>query len=78
MAGQSLNIDFGAPAVGPSNSYAAAGRGGGVELAAALHATTTGGLVGLDGRPTGAQLRQFGGLETLLVEDPMTSGTMPD
>ncbi len=73
-AAQSINVDFGPPGSGPPSSYGAAGQAGVWNSLPALHNTTTVNLLGLDGLPTGADLRQFGGLETLSVADPDTAG----
>lgn len=73
-SGQSINVDFGPPGAGPAPTYGAAGLAGTWNSIPALHNTTTVNLLGLDGLPTAADLRQFGGLETLSVADPDTAG----
>ncbi|MEM7052212.1 MAG: hypothetical protein AAF604_21275 [Acidobacteriota bacterium] len=74
LAGQSLNLDFGAPDHGPDASYAAAGIAGVWNSLPADHATTTDDLVDLQGAVTAVSVRQFGGLDTPLAVDPSTSG----
>lgn len=71
---QSLNVDFGQSADGPPHTYAAAGVPGVWNSFPAEHNTTTENLLGLDGVPTAAALRQFGGLDTPSADDPDTSG----
>ncbi|MEM7479667.1 MAG: hypothetical protein AAF481_00715 [Acidobacteriota bacterium] len=74
LMGQSLNIDFGEVGNAPADTYAAAGLPGVWNSFRADHATTTQGLVDLDGLVTSVSLRQFGGLDTPTVVDPATSG----
>lgn len=71
---QSLNIDFGLPADGPSSSYAAAGLPGYWNSIPAYHGTTTFNLKNLAGVATPVQLQQIGGTELLTTNDPMTGG----
>lgn len=73
-AGQSLNVDIGPPGGGPPHGYAAAGEAGVWNAVPAANDTTTPNLLGLDGVPTTAALRQFGGLELVSVDDPATAG----
>jgi hypothetical protein len=73
--GQSINIDFGpVRSAGPAASYAAAGHAGAWNNLPAFHNTFTHNLLGLDGLPTAVRLQQYGGTETLIAEDPETSG----
>jgi hypothetical protein len=74
-AGQSINIDFGEPGAGPPAGYAAAGLPGVWNSLRGDHAVTVANLVGLDGAPTAVSLRQIGGFQTLLADDPDTSGS---
>lgn len=74
VAGQSLNIDFGEPGNGPSADYGAAGLPGVWNSFPGTHAVTVPNLLGLDGLPTAVSLRQIGGFDTPLVNDPETSG----
>lgn len=73
-AAQSINVDFGPPGAGPPASYGAAGQAGVWNSIPAAHNTTTFNLLGLGGLPTAANLRQYGGLETVSVTDPDTAG----
>lgn len=73
VAGQSLNIDFGEPGAGPPAGYAAAGLPGVWNSFPGTHAVTVTGLLGLDGAPTAVSLRQIGGFQTLLADDPETT-----
>lgn len=73
-AAQSLNVDFSGPGAGPSAGYGAAGLPGVWNSIPAAHGTTTPDLLGLDGVPTAAALRQIGGLAILTAADPDTSG----
>jgi hypothetical protein len=75
VAGQSLNIDFGEAGAGPPSDYAAAGLPGVWNSFRGDHAVTVPNLVGLDGLPTAVSLRQIGGFQTLLVDDPDTAGS---
>lgn len=71
---QALNIDFGEPGAGPPAAYAAAGSPGVWNSLRGDHGITTPNLLGLDGQPTSASLRQVGGLDTPSVTDPETQG----
>jgi len=73
-AGQSLNIDIGPPGGGPPHTYAAAGEAGVWNSIPAADGSTTSNLLGLDGAPTAADLRQIGGLDLVTVDDPETAG----
>ncbi len=73
-AGQSLNIDISPPGGGPPHAYAAAGEAGVWNSIPAAHNSVTENLVGLDGVPTTADLRQIGGLDLVTVDDPATAG----
>jgi hypothetical protein len=75
LAAQSLNIDFGEPGAGPPPEYAAAGLPGVWNSFRGDHGVTVANLVGLDGAPTAASLRQIGGFETPVVDDPQTTGS---
>jgi hypothetical protein len=75
VASQSLNIDFGEPGAGPPPDYAAAGLPGVWNSLPGTHAVTVPGLRGLDGAATAVSLRQVGGFQTLLSDDPDTAGS---
>ncbi len=74
LTGQSLNVDFGDSAHKPSDTYAAAGLAGSWNSIPGFHGTTTTGLVDVTGAVTGISLVQIGGLQTLTVVDPDTTG----
>lgn len=71
---QSVNIDFGNTATAPSASYGAAGLAGVWNSMSALPQVALFPLVGLDGEPIAAQLRNIGGTSIINVNDPATSG----
>lgn len=71
---QSFNLDFGSGLSGPPATYAAAGRAGFWNAIPAAHGTTTTGLIDVDGQPTGAELRQIGGLALVDFPDPAIAG----
>jgi hypothetical protein len=73
--GQSINVDFGQPNVGPPDTYAGAGLAGVWNSIEGEHTPFTNpqviyDLVDLDGQPTGVTLYQFGGMELIDVNDP--------
>lgn len=72
--GQSFNIDFGDPTVGPPSSYAAAGGAGIWVTIPGTQGVTYFNLTDIDGNVTAARLVQSGGTETLTVTDPVVSG----
>jgi hypothetical protein len=71
---QSVNIDFGNTATAPSAAYGAAGVAGVWNSLSPLPQVTLFPLVGLDGAPIAAQLRNIGGTSIINVNDPATSG----
>lgn len=71
---QSFNIDIGQPGAGPPPTYAAAGQAGHWISVPATQSVTVFNLVDVDGNVTAARLSQFGGTETLLVNDPALAG----
>ncbi len=78
--GQSINIDFGLPGNGPSDSYAAAGLAGKWNSVEGEHTsignpTAIYDLVDLDGNATGVTLHQFGGQDMITAgNDPSVEG----
>ncbi|MHC5114907.1 MAG: hypothetical protein ACYTGP_10830 [Planctomycetota bacterium] len=77
--GQSLNIDFGPTAAGPSPLYAGAGLAGVWNSIEGEHTPFSDpqvvyDLVDLDGNPTGVTLHQFGGTELISAFDPSVNG----
>ncbi len=71
---QSVNIDFGNTATAPGASYGGAGLAGAWNSMSALPQVTLFPLVGLDGAPVAAQLRNIGGTSIINVNDPSTTG----
>lgn len=73
---QSLNFDFdpGTGGSAPPATYGAAGIAGIWNALPAAHGTTTGGLVDIDGSPTGVTARQIGGLALAELPDPAITG----
>lgn len=71
---QSMNLDFGDPSAGPPASYAAAGQAGQWNALPAVHGTSAGNLVDLAGAVTAATVTQIGGLELLVLNDPLVQG----
>jgi hypothetical protein len=71
---ESFNIDFGSPDEVPPPDYAAAG-GAGVWIGlVAPHGSTTFDLIDTDGLMTDVSVRQLGGTQTLMVDDPAVFG----
>lgn len=71
---QSFNIDFGEPENKSADSYAGAGLAGFWNAMIGEHGETYIDLIDINGNSTDAMLTQIGGLDTLLDDDPETTG----
>ena len=72
--GQSFNIDFGQPGTGPPDTYAAAGLPGHWISTPGTQGVIVFNLVDINGVVTNVRMSQFGGTDTLLVNDHDLSG----
>ena len=72
--GQSINIDFGPPGTGPSDTYRGVGLNGRWNSIEAIDSTTYR-LVDVNGHLTAATVSQYGGTE--IVQDPLGGGGQP-
>jgi hypothetical protein len=73
---QTINIDFGTGGAAhqPASTYAAAGLPGYWNSIPALNGTSTFNLIDIHGNVTPVKLTQVGGTQTLLANDPATTG----
>ncbi len=73
VSAQSINIEFGDPETGPSDSYGAVGLPGYWNV---LPGTNFGdyALIGIENNTITASVRQIGGTELVVSDDPNTSG----
>jgi len=72
--GQAFNIDFGNPGQAPASTYAAAGLPGFWNALTMLPNGSVLPLNGLDGQPGPVVIRNIGGTQLLVNDDPATSG----
>ena len=72
--GQSFNLDLGEPGAGPPGTYAAAGHPGFWISIPGTQGATYFNLVDVNGEVTNVNMYQFGGTETLQVDDPDLTG----